>query len=178
MPIYNLLEYSDNYSMTSGSLWNYYRDEINDDANENDNNINNHNNNEITNNRTTTSKSSEYKTKIIISTPNDNNILDAEVVVPLNYLNKFWRSLDLLLIYCEIELDSRWTKNCVLPEISRTFRAVPNTDPIRYEVATATTSATFQINNAKLYVPVVTLSINDNIKFLENIKQGFKRTIS
>ena len=41
-----------------------------------------------------------------------------------------------------------------------------------------TTGATFQINNAKLYVPVVTLSINDNIKFLENIKQGFKRTIS
>ena len=40
------------------------------------------------------------------------------------------------------------------------------------------TSATSQINNAKLYVPVVTLSINDNIKILENIKQGFKRTIS
>ena len=35
IPMYNLLEYSDNYSMTSGSLWNYYRDEINDDANEN-----------------------------------------------------------------------------------------------------------------------------------------------
>ena len=43
---------------------------------------------------------------------------------------------------------------------------------------TATTGVTFQINNAKLYVPVVTLPINDNIKFLENIKQGFKRTIS
>ena len=44
--------------------------------------------------------------------------------------------------------------------------------------ATQTTKATFQINNAKLYMPVVTLSINGNIKFLENIKQGFKRTIS
>ena len=41
-----------------------------------------------------------------------------------------------------------------------------------------TTSATFQVNNAKPYVPVFTLSINDNIKFLENIKQGFKRTYS
>ena len=40
------------------------------------------------------------------------------------------------------------------------------------------TSATFQIYNTELYVPVVTLSINNNIKFLENIKQGFKRTIS
>ena len=47
-----------------------------------------------------------------------------------------------------------------------------------YELVTETTGATLQINNAKLYVPVVTLSINDNIKFLENIKQGFKRTIS
>ena len=41
-----------------------------------------------------------------------------------------------------------------------------------------TAVTTFQINNAKLYVPVVTLSINDNITFLENIRQGFKRTIS
>ena len=47
-----------------------------------------------------------------------------------------------------------------------------------YQVETATASATFQINNDKLYAPVVTLSINDNIKFLENIKQGFKRIIS
>ena len=47
-----------------------------------------------------------------------------------------------------------------------------------YEITTQTTGAIFQINNAKLYVPVVTLSINDNIKFLENIKQGPKRTIS
>ena len=45
-------------------------------------------------------------------------------------------------------------------------------------MATTTTGATFQINNVELYVPVVTLSINDNIKFLENIKQRFKRTIS
>ena len=62
--------------------------------------------------------------------------------------------------------------------MSRTFRAVPNADLVEYEVVTATTGATFQINNAKLYVTVVTLSINDNIKFLENIKQGVKRKIS
>ena len=41
-----------------------------------------------------------------------------------------------------------------------------------------TTSAKFQINNAKIYVPIVTFSINDKIEFLENIKQGFTRTIS
>ena len=57
MPMYNLLEYSDNYSKTSGNLWNYYRDEINDSANEN----NDANNYRITNKKTTTNKSFEYK---------------------------------------------------------------------------------------------------------------------
>ena len=74
-------------------------------------------------------------------------------------------------INCEIELDFSWSNKCVVSEISRTFRAVRN--PPVQEVAIQTTGATFQINNAKLYVPVVTLSKNDNIKFLENIKQGF-----
>ena len=93
-------------------------------------------------------------------------------------MSNFWRSLDLLFINCKIELDLRWTENCVISKISRTFTAVPNTDPVEYEVVTATTGATFQTSNAKLYVPVVTLSINDNIKFLENIKERFKRTSS
>ena len=77
MAMYNLLEHGDNYSMTSGILWNYYRDEMNDDENENDNasiRINNH--------KTTISKSFEYKTKIIEITPNNNNILDTKVVAP------------------------------------------------------------------------------------------------
>ena len=68
-------------------------------------------------------------------------------------------------------------QDCVISEISRTSREVPNTNPVTYGVEIATNSGTFQINNAKLYVPVVTFSINDNIIFLENIKQGFKRTI-
>ena len=50
--------------------------------------------------------------------------------------------------------------------------------PVQAREAIQITEATFQINNAKLYVPLVTLSINDNIKFLENIKQGIKRVIS
>ena len=71
------------------------------------------------------------------------------------------------LINCEIELDLRWTKNYGTSEISRTFRAVG--DSTEQEVATATTGAKFQINNVKLYVPVVALSVNDNIKVLENM---------
>ena len=81
MPMYDLLEYSNNDSMTSGSLWNYYKDEINDDANKN----NDANNFRINNNKITISKSFEYKTKLIESTPNDSSRLDAEVVVPLKY---------------------------------------------------------------------------------------------
>ena len=73
----------------------------------------------------------------------------------------------------------KWARNCVTTEESRTFRAVDtNADPVVYELVTATTGTTFQTKNAEFYVPVVTLSINDNIKFLENIKQKFKKTIS
>ena len=85
-PVYNCLEYSYNYSMTSGSLRNCYRDEMNDDANEN--NIDNY---RTINNKTITSKSFEYKAKIIGSIPDDNNALDTEVVVPLKYLSNFCR---------------------------------------------------------------------------------------
>ena len=119
MPKYNLLEYSENYAVTSGSLWNCYRDDVNDDENENNNA-----NNKINKNRVTTSKSFEYKTNVIGSAPNNNNILDAEVIVPLKYLSNFWRSHDLPLINYEIEVDLRWTKNCIIFEISRTFRVV------------------------------------------------------
>ena len=79
--------------MASGSLWNFYRDEINDSANEN----NDANNYRIYNNKTVTRKSFEYKTKIIGRTSNDNNILDARVVVPLRYLSNFWRDLSICL---------------------------------------------------------------------------------
>ena len=88
MPMYNLLEYSGNYFMTSESLWYYYRDEVDDDENENDNN------NKINKNKTITSKSFEYKTKLIGNMPNNSNV-NAEVVVPLKYLSNFWRSLNL-----------------------------------------------------------------------------------
>ena len=173
MPMYNLLEYSDNYCKMPGSLWNYYRDKINDSANKN----NDANNYRINKNKTTTSKSFEYKTKIKGRMPNDNNILHAEVVVPLKYLSSFCRSLNLPLINCEIEFDLLWSRYWIISEISGT-PAVPANPPAPTIEATQTTGATFQINNAKLYVAVVTFSINDNIKFLQNITQGLKRTIS
>ena len=115
MPMYDLLEYSDNYSMTSRNLWNYYRDEVNDSANAN----NDANNYRINSNKTTTSKSFEYNRKLIERTPKNNNTLNV-VDIPLKRLSNFWRSIDLLLINCEIELDLTRSKNCVISEISRT----------------------------------------------------------
>ena len=104
MPMYNLLKYSQNYSTTSRSLWNYYRHKIDDvDDNASD------------------GKSLEYKTKIGNTPERSGNDGDAnrppvptfivEITIPLKYLSNFWRSLDLPLINCEIELDLSWTKD-------------------------------------------------------------------
>ena len=70
------------------------------------------------------------------------------------------------------------SKECIIYEISITLRIPGNSNANLLVPAIQTTGATFQINNAKLYVPVVTLSIIHNIKCLKNIKQGFKRNVS
>ena len=93
--MYNLLEYSDNYS---GSFWNYYRDKANNDANEN-----NDATNRINNNKIVTSKYFEYNTKIIGRKPDDNNTLDTEVAILLKYLSSFEGFLDWPFIIYEIE---------------------------------------------------------------------------
>ena len=94
MLIYNLLEYSDNYSMASGILWNSYWDEVNDTANEKD-----VANNKINDNETATSISFKYKTKIIGSTPANINRLYAELVVSLKYLSSLWLTVKQNLIF-------------------------------------------------------------------------------
>ena len=78
-------------------------------------------------------------------------------MVHLKYLINFWRILEMSFINSEINLDLNWSKNCVI-------------------VATnvAAQAATFSITDTKLYVPVVTLSIQDNAKLLEQLKSGFK----
>ena len=108
------------------------------------------------------------RTKIIGRTPDDNNLLDPQVVVSLKYLSKFWRFLHLYLFKCETELNFWWTKNCI---ISAVVAGNQNANPSFPDTAkTQTTGATFQVSNAKFYLPVVTISINNNIKFLENMK--------
>ena len=130
-------------------MWNFYRDEINDDVNEN----NDADNYRINNNKATTSKSLEHKIKKIGSTPIDSNRLDAEVVVSIKYLSNFWRYLDLPLINCEVKVDLPWAKSFIISEILNTSQvdADPNANPpVPTAEETLTTGATFQINNAKL----------------------------
>ena len=165
MSMYNLIEYSKNYKKTTGSLWNYYRDQP-------------------SNPLSTDSESFKYKTSITGNTYNigdgednyDANKVgknETEIVLPLKYLSNFWKNLNIPLINSEIELILTWTKNCVLANM--TVRAAGNNnDP---SAIVAPTELEFQIKDTKLYVPVVTLSKENDIKLLEKLKSGFKKTI-
>ena len=84
MPMYNLIEYSDNYAKTTGSLWQYFRDEPDDDLED--------------------CESFKSKIKITGKTPNNGNEKDVEIMVPLKYLSNFWRTLEMPLINCEVNL--------------------------------------------------------------------------
>ena len=147
MPMYNLLEYSKNYRKTTGSLWNYYRDEPSNPLSSN-------------------SESFKYKTSITGNTYNVGDGEDGydadkvgknetEVVIPLKHLSNFWRALNIPLIGCEIELILTWSKVCVLTDMT------PGNNP--------PTGLEFQIRDSKLYVPVVTLP-KENKKLLEQLK--------
>ena len=104
MPMYNLLEYSKNYRKTTGSLWNYYRDEPNSGTNANN----------ITH-PILNSKSFDYKVNFIEDGITQNNLTkNVKIFVPLKHLSNFSRSLNIPLINCEIELILAWFKICVL----------------------------------------------------------------
>ena len=93
MPMYNLIEYSDNYSDTSGSLWQFKRDEIT-------------NNSDVTNDNN--APSFKYKANLIGNTENNGTKNGLKITVPLKYLSNFWRSLEMPLINCEVELSLKW----------------------------------------------------------------------
>ena len=150
MPMYNLIEYSDNYAKTTGSLWQYCKD------------IPARNNNDeiIIFRFNNTTDSFNFKAKITGQT-GDDGTKDVEIMVPLKYLSNFWRTLEMPLINCEVNLILTWSSTCVL-------------------IATniLNQNATFAITDTKLYVPVVTLSTQENTKFLQQLKSGFKRVIN
>ena len=170
--MYNLLEYSKNYTKTIGSLYNYYRDELSGD-NDDDN---------FGNIKVVNSKAFKYKNKIIGNTynldsthvpagggarqanpdyvANNSGKKNIELAIPLKYLGNFWR----------VSLKLKWNKNCIITSIQREI----NLDGGNTE---ASTGATLAIKDCKLYIPVVTLSKDDEIKLLTNLKSGFTREI-
>ena len=101
------------------------------------------------------------KTKTTGQTDNDGRIDDVEIMVPLKGLSNFWKTLEMPLINCEVELILDWSENCVVISTN-----------VGNQVPTFTTTET------NLYVPVVTLSTKDYAKLLPQLKPGFKRTIS
>ena len=172
MPMYNLLEYSKNYRKTIGSLYNYYRDELTND-----------NNNNFANRNVVNSSSFKYKNKIIGNTydvdagaagydANKNGIQLVKLAIPLKYLGNFWRALNIPLISCEVSLELKWNKICIITSLEQRALDAPAVGRDG-----APTGATLAINDCKLYIPVVTLSKDDEIKLLTNLKSGFMREI-
>ena len=187
IPMYNLLGFSKNYKKTVGSLYNYCRDKPSDDAI-----LNNFINIRIVN-----LDGFKYKNKIIGNTCNvDSTIPNPEpaaavanprianpnyiannsgkknvkLAIPLKYLGNLWRALNMSLISCEISLELKWNKNCLITS----FQEAQNVDGGN---TVQPRGATLNINDCKLYIPVVTLSKDDEIKLLTNLKSGFKREI-
>ena len=150
MPMYNLIEYSDNYAKTTGSFWQYSKDIP----------ARNVNGTIIVFDVNNVTDSFNYKVKFTGQTEN-NGTKDVEIMVPLKYLSNFWRTLEMPLISCEVNLILTWSSTCVL-------------------VATGiqNQNATFAITDTKLYVPVVTLSTQEYTKFLQQLKSGSKRVIN
>ena len=150
MPMYNLIEYSDNYQDSSATLYQYKRDE----PPEGDPIL------DLTADKLSSFK---YKVNLLSNIPHldANNArvgrLNVEVVVPLKYVSNFFRSLEMPLINCKIKLNLTWKKECVL--------------------STADDEAVFIINDTKMYVPVVTLPKEDNKDFIEQQNKGFQRSI-
>ena len=100
---------------------------------------------------------------------------DVKIVIPLKHLSNFWRNLNIPLINCEVELVLTWFKNCVL--INKSTRdADYDADAVAYEIDNPE-NAIFQITDTKLYVAVVILSKENDIKLLEQLNLGFKKTI-
>ena len=146
MPMYDLIEYSDNYQDSSATLYQYKRDEP-PEANAID---------DLT---ADNSNSFEYKVSLLGNPVVADNIAkrSVNVVVPLKYSSNFFRSLEMPLINCKIKLNLTWKKERVL--------------------STDAGNAVFIINDTKMYVPVVTLSKEDNNDFIEQQNKGFQRSI-
>ena len=152
MTYYNLIEYSDNYQDTVGSLYQFKRDEQPFDNNETN----------IVNVTTANSSCFKYKSSLIDRSTTEDGGAGANayrISVPLKYISSFFRSLELPMINTKLNLELSWTNNCIV------INAAMNNDTL------------FQITKTELYVPVVTLNTNDNKKLSDLLSKGFKRSL-
>ena len=114
---------------------------------------------EIINNANVTNDNNaslKYKANIIGNTENDGTKNGVKIALPLKYLSNFWRSLEIPLINCKVEISLKWIENCML---------------------TTTNTATFKITDAKFYIPIVALSSEENVKLSKSLREGFKRPV-
>ena len=162
MNLYNMLEYSDNYADTTGSLYKYKRPEPRDN---NDNIVN----------LGTASSSFKYQSGLVqkqLTTPNSENIpantdpnfanarriwKNIKIVIPLKYISNFFRNSELSLINTKLYMELNWTKYSVL--------------------CTQNQNSIFHITKSELYIPIVTLNTENNNKLSELLSKGFERTV-
>ena len=104
------------------------------------------------------SESFKSKVKITGNTPAGGNTKDVKIIVPLKYLSNFWRTLEMPLINCEVSIFLTWSSSCA--------------------ITNSTGEGRFTITDTKLYVPVVTLSTQDNGKLPQQLKSGFRKMIN
>ena len=120
MSMYNLLEYSKNYRKTIGSLYNYYRDDLSNDADGNN----------FDSIKVVNSEAFKHKNKITGNTynvdagaqgydVNKKGTQEVELAIPLKYLGNFWRALIIPLISCEVSLELKWDKNCIITSLEQ-----------------------------------------------------------
>ena len=116
---------------------------------------------------TNTSNSFKYKVDLLDNPDIVNNVArrNLKIVVPLKYLSNFFRSLEMPLLNCKIKLNLTWKKECVLSTDNDVAAPNLHNNPV------------FIINDTKLYVPVVTLSKEDNKDFIDQQNKGFQRSI-
>ena len=145
--MHNVIEYSNNYSKTSESLWLYcrYKSGVNDESNIADFNVANG------------ADSFNFKLKITGFTDN-NGTKNVKIMVTLKYLSNFWRTREMPLINCEVNLILLWSVNCVI-----------------VSTAVANQGAVFAITDIKLYILAVTLY---NVKLLDQLRSAFRRKIN
>ena len=146
MRTYNLIEYSNNYSDTSGSLWQFKRDKV--PANNTDLSIDN-------------SESFKYKVALAGKTKDFANqkssVKDTKIVVPLKHLSNLWRSSEMPLINCKAHFELNWIEDCILSSDGN--------------------FAKFEITDAKLHIPIVTLFTKDSVNLTKQLSEWFKRSV-